>query len=208
MAKDDNSDFPASVGPVRRIKQDRVAPHRPRRRPVPAQSKRDEREVVASLLSDEYETAEIETGEELLYSRPGLQHAVMRRLRRGQYAIESELDLHGFTVPQAREALHRFLLEAMEREGKIRMDDFVIVDQRKDDGFPFVHSTTLYPEWYLTAVSPAAKRFGNKTKTAVINITPDMPVAKKAKIAGFVEPLPLDEMKSALRSLRITPYDK
>jgi len=112
MGEDDDIDFRQSVGPVRRIKQDRVSPHRKRRHPVPTQLKRDEREVVASLLSDDFEPAEIETGDELLFARPGLQHTVMRRLRRGQYAIQSELDLHGHTVPQAREALSRFLADA------------------------------------------------------------------------------------------------
>jgi len=112
MGDDDDIDFRQSVGTVRRIKQDRVSPHRKRRRPVPAQSKRDEREVIESLLSDGPEPADVETGEELLFARPGLQHAVMRKLRRGQYVIEAELDLHGHTVPEAREALARFIGDA------------------------------------------------------------------------------------------------
>jgi len=112
MAEDDDVDFRKSVGPVRRLKQDRVTPLRKRRRPIPAKSKQDDREVVANLLSDAFEPADVETGDELLFARPGLQHTVMRKLRRGQYAIESELDLHGHTVPEAREALVRFLAEA------------------------------------------------------------------------------------------------
>jgi len=56
-----------------------------------------------------------ETGEELLHVRPGLQQTVIRKLRRGQYAIEAELDLHGATVTQAREAVDEFLGAARER---------------------------------------------------------------------------------------------
>jgi DNA-nicking Smr family endonuclease len=97
---------------ARKLKQDRVAPHRRRRRPVPEQKLRDEREVVASLLSDDYEPADVETGDELLFTRPGLQHTVIRKLRRGQYAVQAELDLHGDTVPVARERVARFLREA------------------------------------------------------------------------------------------------
>jgi len=41
-------------------------------------------------------------------------------------------------------------LEAMEKEGKISMADFKIINQIKD-GFPFVHSTPLYPEWPMAA---------------------------------------------------------
>ncbi len=111
----DEQSFRKSVGPVRRLKQDRVSPYRARRRPIPEQRLRDQREVIANLLSDEYEPAEVETGDELLFARPGLQHIVMRKLRHAQYAIEAELDLHGHTVSQAREALVRFLADSRAR---------------------------------------------------------------------------------------------
>lgn len=116
MANDKDNDtsdsFEAHIGKVRPVKQDRIAPHRVKRKPVPEQSRRDTKAVLASLLSDEYEPADVETGEELFYVRPGLQHSVIRKLRRGQYAIEAELDLHGCTVPQAREKLDAFLRNA------------------------------------------------------------------------------------------------
>ncbi len=115
--KNDPASFPDAVGGVRPLKQDRIAPPRKKRKPVPEQTLRDQREVIASLLSDDYEPADVETGEELLYSRPGLQHSVMRKLRRGQYAIEAQLDLHGNTVPQARERVGAFLRD-MQAQGK------------------------------------------------------------------------------------------
>ncbi len=115
--KNDPASFPDAVGGVRPLKQDRIAPPRKKRKPVPEQTLRDQREVIASLLSDDYEPADVETGEELLYSRPGLQHSVMRKLRRGQYAIEAQLDLHGNTVPQARERVSAFLRD-MQAQGK------------------------------------------------------------------------------------------
>lgn len=114
-SKDDDGEktlFRQQVGKVRRVAQDRVAPHRPGRLPVPEQSQRDAADVMQSLLSDDYEPTDIETGEELLYVRPGLQHSVVRKLRRGLYAIEAELDLHGHTVAQAREALNAFVRDA------------------------------------------------------------------------------------------------
>lgn len=109
--------FREHVGKIRPVDQDRVAPHRSKRKPVPEQSIRDAREVMQSLLSDDYDACEIETGEELLHIRPGLQHSVVRKLRRGQYAIEGELDLHGNTVPQARERLDEFI-RVMRASGK------------------------------------------------------------------------------------------
>lgn len=103
--------FPDAVGGVRPLKQDRITPPLKKRKPVPEQTLRDQRAVMDSLLSDDYESAEVETGEELHYSRPGLQHSIMRMLRRGQYAIEAQLDLHGNTVPEARERVSAFIRE-------------------------------------------------------------------------------------------------
>ncbi|BAU48555.1 DNA mismatch repair protein MutS [Sulfurifustis variabilis] len=109
--------FREHVGKIRPVRQDRIAPHRSKRKPVPEQSLRDAREVMGSLLSDDYDACEIETGEELFHVRPGLQHSVIRKLRRGLYAIEGELDLHGNTVPEARERLDHFI-RVMRANGK------------------------------------------------------------------------------------------
>jgi DNA-nicking Smr family endonuclease len=116
--KPDNDDerdlFRKTVGKIRPVKQDKVPPRPKRRKPVPEQTLRDQRDVMDSLLSDDYEPAEIETGEEMLFIRPGLQHTVIRKLRRGQYAIEADLDLHGATVIQARDAVDSFLKSACD----------------------------------------------------------------------------------------------
>ncbi|MBI3545188.1 MAG: DNA mismatch repair protein MutS, partial [Gammaproteobacteria bacterium] len=86
---DETNLFRKTVGKIRPVKQDKIPPHRQARKPVPEQTLRDHQEIMNNLLSDEFEPAEIETGEELLYTRPGLQHTVIRKLRRGQYAIEA-----------------------------------------------------------------------------------------------------------------------
>jgi len=82
---------------------------RKRAQPVPRQKLLDERRGMLDMLSDDYDPSMTETGDELLYSRSGLQHGVLRKLRRGQIRIERELDLHGMTVAEARPALARFL---------------------------------------------------------------------------------------------------
>ena len=43
-------------------------------------------------------------------------------------------------------------LERMTAEGKIKMEEFRIINQVKDN-FPFVHSTPLYPEWPMAALA-------------------------------------------------------
>lgn len=101
--------FREAVGEVRRIENDRADLPGRRPPPIPQQRLRDEAAVVRDMLSDPVDPAELETGEELSYTRPGLQHTVLRKLRRGQYSVEKELDLHGLTVEEARQALAVFL---------------------------------------------------------------------------------------------------
>jgi DNA-nicking Smr family endonuclease len=48
-------------------------------------------------------------GAALTFQRAGVQHQVLRRLRRGLFPIEDELDLHGLTQAVARDQLARFL---------------------------------------------------------------------------------------------------
>ena len=54
------------------------------------------------------------TGEAAAYTRAGVQHAVLRKLRRGHYRIQAELDLHGLTAREAKSELRGFLAEALE----------------------------------------------------------------------------------------------
>lgn len=115
--KDSGSDedtllFRQTVGEVRPLTHDLADAAPPRPAPVPQQRLLDERQVLREMASGLFDGAEIETGEELVYFRPGLPHAVVRKLRRGQYAVEAELDLHGCRVLEARTALSAFLRDA------------------------------------------------------------------------------------------------
>jgi DNA-nicking Smr family endonuclease len=113
---DDGGLFRKAVRGARPLRQDRNSQPRPKRKPVPLQRRHDEQEVLASLLSDDF-NPDIETGEELHFARGGVQQRVLRKFRRGQYAIEAELDLHGRTVPEARELVSAFLRQ-MRAGGK------------------------------------------------------------------------------------------
>jgi len=98
------------------------------------------------------------------------------------------------------------LLEAMAKEGKIKLSDFEIVD-KKTDGLTAVHTTKLYPEWYMSASSSADKELSNKIKSALLKLASDNKASKKAKITGFVAPLDLDDLKGTLQALKLPPYN-
>ena len=54
-------------------------------------------------------------GEERAYLRPGLQRQVLRRLRRGHWAVEDTLDLHGMNRVEAASSVAEFLRECLSR---------------------------------------------------------------------------------------------
>ena len=88
----------------------RVIHARPKHKPIPVQRLRDERAALADSLSDHI-TWDIgtETGEELVYLRNGLSPQALRKLRRGHWVIQDELDLHGLNSVEARALLVKFL---------------------------------------------------------------------------------------------------
>ena len=104
--------FRSAVGPVKRLRHDSISQVKGRPAPTPVQTRLDEQHVIKDMLFEERDPADMETGEELLYARPGLQHGVMRRLRRGQLCVTAALDLHGMTAELARRAVAEFLREA------------------------------------------------------------------------------------------------
>ena len=64
-------------------------------------------------IDDVFSSAEIieDCPDILSFSRSGLQHSVLKKLRQGKNPIEHTLDLHGLTVEQARVELLEFLGE-------------------------------------------------------------------------------------------------
>jgi DNA-nicking Smr family endonuclease len=113
---DDRALFRDSVKGVTRLRDDRRPPTRRRVKPVPRKTREDEAQVRRDMLALDYDGAEVETGDELLFARPGLQHALMRKLRRGQYVTRAELDLHGMTAAEAQAALGGFLARCQARD--------------------------------------------------------------------------------------------
>lgn len=78
--------------------------------PLPYQTREDERRALAESLSGEgFAEADLESGEELWFLRPGLSRQVLRKLRRGHWVIQDELDLHGLNREAAHAALSEFL---------------------------------------------------------------------------------------------------
>ncbi|MEY3220866.1 MAG: hypothetical protein RIT27_2223 [Pseudomonadota bacterium] len=103
--------FRENMQDVKPLEYNGIMPRAPRLKPIPKQLYRDEANIFHDMLSDIYDPSDVETGEELIYLKNGVQRSVLRKLRRGHYSVLAELDLHGMTTPQARQAVSGFLRE-------------------------------------------------------------------------------------------------
>lgn len=113
--QDDDSLFRQVTSGVRPLSQDRVTPYKSKKKPAPIKRNHEEINISDSLLSD-HAPEQVESNEELSFKRSGIQNSVMRKLRKGDFAIEAQLDLHRLIVREARELLADFLDHAGQNE--------------------------------------------------------------------------------------------
>ncbi len=110
--------FSRAVGPVKALPtrhqpghKAAIAPSPPA--PIPVQQQRDELAVMREAISDEFDVETLlDTDEALSFRRPGMGPDVVRKLRRGGWSIQGQVDLHGLRREEAREALAQFLKDA------------------------------------------------------------------------------------------------
>jgi len=108
--KDDNMDRLLGFG-VKPLKQDKITPYRGVIDTTPRQRLLDNQRVMDELLAESDESASYESGDELKFLRNGFSTRLLKKLRRGDYAIQDELDLHGFVVSDAKQETHGFINE-------------------------------------------------------------------------------------------------
>lgn len=108
---DDNALFRQAVEGARPLTHDRAEAPRPTP-PARARMRReDDQRVLEESLTADIESMEWRNGDALRYRRPEIGERTVRKLARGGYRVEAELDLHGYTVREAREVLREFLAD-------------------------------------------------------------------------------------------------
>ena len=117
-AKAEKEFFKHAVGPIKAL----PVKHQPGQHaqllsvppePVAAQRKLDELSVMREALSDEFDAQTLlDTDDALSFRRPEIGPDVTRKLRRGGWSIQGQLDLHGLRRDDAREALSHFIKDA------------------------------------------------------------------------------------------------
>lgn len=116
ISVDERALFRDAVRDARPIKLQPRASTKVQPPPVPVQSLLDAHDTLKESVSGEPDPDLLmETGEELVFLRPGMTREVLRRLRRGHWVVQDQLDLHGMNSEQARNLLAQFLSSGVKR---------------------------------------------------------------------------------------------
>ena len=102
---DDNALFQQYMKGTRPLNSDRRMPENVRHKARPQKRSATPSSPSLPLRID----TNIDQNNSLFYHRGGLQHAYLKRLKRGDIKIEARLDLHGQTLDQAQRSLSQFI---------------------------------------------------------------------------------------------------
>jgi DNA-nicking Smr family endonuclease len=113
ISDDDRALFQAAVADAVRVEDSRhplAQGKRPKPAPLPRQRMADEACALReSQLSDMTPDSLLDTDENLSFARTGISSDTLRKLRRGHWSVQAELDLHGLRSDEAREAVVDFI---------------------------------------------------------------------------------------------------
>jgi len=106
--------FTRAVGKVAPIaNQERVwsPPQRPSTRPL--QQDLDDEAVMHESMSDDFDISTLlDADDQLSFRRPGIGTDITRKLRKGEWSIQGQIDLHGLRSDEARNAMGQFIRDA------------------------------------------------------------------------------------------------
>jgi DNA-nicking Smr family endonuclease len=109
--RDDAGLFRAAIGAdrgkVRVLPEAPPPPSAPRPKPSTKMARRDDAEARDELRR--MAVSALEAGDALAWRRDEVPPRVLRRLARGEYAVQEELDLHGLPAREAESLLREFL---------------------------------------------------------------------------------------------------
>ena len=114
---DDSALFRAAIGevtPLRKVETPAI--EKPRPKPRARMAEQDEAQALGEFARLLHSSTPLEAGDVASYRRDNLPPQMFQRLKRGQYSVQDELDLHGASAAQAEQLLRQFLLEAHDHD--------------------------------------------------------------------------------------------
>ncbi len=112
------ADLLSDVKPLNSNHSNIAEDHAPKPKPTPRETLKDKQRVLNESLDISLEFEDLQPGDTLSFCRPGIQKNIFRKLKKGQFSVGAELDLHGMTIAEAQPALTQFI--RVSREKNIR----------------------------------------------------------------------------------------
>jgi DNA-nicking Smr family endonuclease len=112
---DDGNAFRRAMAGVRPLPRHSAAPVQSRPRSIAPLTRTRSRDLLHESHATAADPAVLSAGDEPTFSRTYVRDAVMRKLKRGQIAVEAEIDLHGLRQHAAQVALRQFLNDCVHR---------------------------------------------------------------------------------------------
>jgi two-component system sensor histidine kinase TtrS len=97
-------------------------------------------------------------------------------------------------------------LERMISDGRVERTDFTILNALTEDGYPFAHSTRLYPEWAFAKAKRTSGALAKSVAIALMNMPADHPAMIAGDYAGWTVPLNYQPVHELFMELGIGPY--
>ena len=98
------------------------------------------------------------------------------------------------------------LIESLQAAGKLPAHALRIIDARHTSGYPFLHSTRLYPEWPLARVGDLPEAITKQVLIALLAMPAEAEAAKQAHIHGWTLPQNYQTVHDLFRETHLGPY--
>ncbi|MCW8933033.1 MAG: PhnD/SsuA/transferrin family substrate-binding protein [Gammaproteobacteria bacterium] len=99
------------------------------------------------------------------------------------------------------------ILEKMAANGDIRLDEFNIISPVIYDGFPYIHSTSLYPEWPFSKLKHTSNQLAQEVAIALLKMS-SVHASETHHYAGWTVPLDYQLVHELFKKLNLPPYEK
>ncbi|QEP42542.1 EAL domain-containing protein [Ectothiorhodospiraceae bacterium BW-2] len=99
------------------------------------------------------------------------------------------------------------VLEQLQQEQGLDLSQLQVIHSRKEDDFPFLLSTELYPEWAFVALPWVNSDLVRRVTAALLLLERDHLAARQANIGGFAPPADYIKVEQLAQKLQLPPYD-
>jgi two-component system sensor histidine kinase TtrS len=100
------------------------------------------------------------------------------------------------------------LLEQMEQEGKISLSDFHIINQKHVEGYPFLLSSELYPNFAFARLKHTDIRLANRVAAHLLSMSHDIVRNQYLNDICWAVPDSYENVRSLMKEWRISPYEE